>query len=121
MDGTNDAAGAGGSKGGLGDEQGTRIGAPDPGHIRGAAHNDGATGRPERHLGAGSEPTEAVHSAKSGARKESDETGLKAQSTGTNASDDRAGSEPLVERKNEHKSGYGGEGGSPKESSDKRE
>lgn len=118
---TNETAGAGGSKGGLGDEQGTRVGAPDPGHMRGAAHSDGPTGRPERHLGAGSEPTEAVHSAKSGSRDESDETGLKAQSTGTSKTDDRAGSEPLVDREHEHKSGYGGEGGAPKESSDLRE
>jgi hypothetical protein len=122
MDRTNDAAGAGGSKGGLGDDQGTRIGAPDPAPIRPATHNDGATERPERQLGLGSEPTEALHSAKSakggGSRDASDETALKGQEAGRDG--ERSGSEPLTERKNEHRSGYGGAGGDPVESSDKR-
>ena len=45
---------------GLGDDQGTRIGAPDG--QRGASpapHNDGPTGRPERSTGAGQEATVA--------------------------------------------------------------
>jgi hypothetical protein len=123
MDRTNNTAGAGGSKGGLGDDQGTRVGAPDPGMIRPASHNDGDTGRPERHLGAGSEPTEALHSAKAksgGSRDETDDTGLKSQDTGRGRGGDLSGSEPLAERKNEHRSGYGGAGGEPVESSDKR-
>ena len=45
---------------GLGDDQGTRIGAPDS--HRGASpapHNDGPSGRPERSTGAGQEATVA--------------------------------------------------------------
>lgn len=74
---------------GLGDDQGTRIGAPDK--ERSATppqHNDGPTGRPERTTGAGQEATVA------------DESGEK---------HDR-----------EHRSGYGGKGGAPDTSSDKR-
>ena len=74
---------------GLGDDQGTRIGAPDKGRTATPApHNDGPTGRPERTTGAGQEATVA------------DEKGEK---------HDR-----------EHRSGYGGKGGAPDTSSDKR-
>ena len=42
----------------LGDDQGTRIGAPDQARsATPAAHNDGPTGRPERVTGAGREAT----------------------------------------------------------------
>jgi hypothetical protein len=74
---------------GLGDDQGTRIGAPD--RQRGASpapHNDGPTGRPERSTEAGQEATVA----------------------------DKEGEE----HDHEHESGYGGKGGAPKQSSDKR-
>lgn len=74
---------------GLGDDQGTRIGAPDKGRsTTPAPHNDGPTDRPERTTGAGQEATVA------------DEKGEK---------HDR-----------EHRSGYGGKGGAPDTSSDKR-
>ena len=45
---------------GLGDDQGTRIGAPDQDRsATPAPHNDGPTGRPERSTGAGREATVA--------------------------------------------------------------
>lgn len=45
---------------GLGDDQGTRIGAPDQARsATPAPHNDGPTGRPERITGAGQEATVA--------------------------------------------------------------
>ena len=45
---------------GLGDDQGTRIGAPDAKRsATPAAHNDGPSGRPERTTGAGQEATVA--------------------------------------------------------------
>jgi hypothetical protein len=53
-----------------------------------APHNDGPTGRPERHTGAGQEATQGTR-----APEEHDE---------------------------EHRSGYGGKGGAPDSSSDKR-
>ena len=47
-------------KEGLGDDQGTRIGAPDQGRTTTPApHKDGPTGRPERVTGAGREATVA--------------------------------------------------------------
>ena len=58
-------------------------------------HSDTPTGRPERQTGAGSEATPE-------GRK-------------------REGSEPLIEDADQHRSGYGGAGGAPVTSSDKRE
>lgn len=49
------------SKGaGLGDDQGTRVGAPDQGTLKPSSHNDGPSGRPEKSTGAGSEATEGT-------------------------------------------------------------
>jgi hypothetical protein len=73
------------------------------------------TGRP---TGAGSEASEGIHGAGQ-SRNEGDKTSV---------TDDRAtagrekGSEPLdKDRKNEHRSGYGGSAGNPVTSSDQRE
>jgi hypothetical protein len=44
-----------GKKGGLGDDQGTRVGAPD--RISPASHSDSPPDRPERTLGSGREAT----------------------------------------------------------------
>lgn len=49
-------------KGGLGDDQGTRVGAPDE-KLTPATHNDGPSDRPERSTGAGREATEADRAA----------------------------------------------------------
>lgn len=76
---------------GMGDDQGTRVGAPDQGGDKAAPaqHSDSHTTRPERATGAGSEAT---------------------QSTGGTAEG----------HTHEHRSGYGGAGGDAVKSSDKR-
>jgi hypothetical protein len=80
-----------------GDDQGTRVGSPDPGDPSRRKPSDSGTG-------AGSEAAEGIHGAVEDIPKGSD--------------DDRSGSEPLVDRDNEHRSGYGGSGGKPVRSSD---
>ena len=80
-----------GQGGGLGDDQGTRVGSPTPGA--------------GKKTGAGSEATEGVHSA-DGERSESDDTALEGKSTGRDGS--RAGSEPIESHDTEHRSKYGG-------------
>lgn len=130
-----------GSKGreGFGDDQGTRVGSPTPGKAGGsgrrvaeeitgsgregsAESQKGGRGRESKPTGAGAEAAEGVHT--SDERTPDDRTGLEDVDTGRDRFDEatvqRAGSEPIT-REREHKSGYGGEGGSPKESSDKRE
>lgn len=111
-----------GSAGGLGDDQGTRVGAPDQSTPR--QHSDAPTGRPERQTGMGSEASEGMHGAKgSGERREEDTTSLSSQETGRSSREGggRAGSEPLTEEGDQHRSGYGGAGGKPVTSSDERE
>ena len=109
---------------GLGDDQGTRVGAPDASRESAGKHSDGATGRAERRTGSGSEATEGMHNAQQGgSRDESDPSGLTGQETGrgTREGSQRAGSEPLTEGGDQHRSGYGGAGGTPVNSSDTRE
>jgi hypothetical protein len=65
-----------------------------------------------------------MHNAhQGGSRDESEPTGLTGQETGRSTRDGgkRAGSEPLAEDGDQHRSGYGGAGGSPVNSSDTRE
>jgi hypothetical protein len=112
-----------GSTDGLGDDQGTRVGAPDQSANAPREHSDAPTGRPHRQTGAGSEATEGMHDAQQGGdRAEGDATGLADQETGRSVRDGakRAGSEPLPED-DQHRSGYGGAGGKPVTSSDTRE
>ena len=112
-----------GSKGGLGDEQGTRVGAPDQSAKAPREHSDAPTGRPPRQTGAGSEASEGMHDAQQGGgRAEGDATGLSGQEPGRSGreGDERTGSEPLPEN-DQHRSGYGGAGGRPVNSSDTRE
>ena len=112
-----------GSTDGLGDDQGTRVGAPDQGGSAPRQHSDAPTGRPTRQTGAGSEASEGMHNAQQeGSRPEGDSTGLSGQETGrsTREGGKRAGSEPLTED-DQHRSGYGGSGGRPVNSSDTRE
>jgi len=116
-----DAAGEGA---GLGDDQGTRVGAPDQRPKSPERHSDAPPARPERQTGSGSEASEGMHSAKQGgARDESDPSGLTGQESGRSVRDGgrRAGSEPLAEGGEQHRSGYGGAGGAPVNSSDTRE
>ena len=110
-----------GSAEGLGDDQGTRVGAPDQGTPR--QHSDAPTGRPERQTGVGSEASEGIHNAGGGGeRREDHATGLSSQETGqsTREGGERAGSEPLTGKGEQHRSGYGGAGGKPVTSSDQR-
>ncbi|MFL5560905.1 MAG: hypothetical protein ACJ79K_05445 [Gemmatimonadaceae bacterium] len=73
------------------------------------------SGRP---TGAGSEASEGIHGAR-GERGEGDKTSV---TEDRSAADRKKGSEPLdQDRKNEHRSGYGGSGGAPVTSSDQRE
>ncbi len=51
---------------GLGDDQGTRIGAPDPASTTPAKHSDSATPRPERTTGTGSEATQSTNGTAKG-------------------------------------------------------
>jgi hypothetical protein len=96
---------------GFGDDQGTRVGRPD----EGTAEGRGA-GEP---TGAGAEAAEGLHSA--GGRDERENSGLSERDTGRSDDSERAGSEPLGGREREHRSGYGGQGGKPVQSSDERE
>ena len=112
-----------GSTDGLGDGQGTRVGAPDQGGGAPRQHADAPPGRAERQTGAGSEASEGMHNAQQeGSRPESDPTALAAEESGrsTREGGKRAGSEPLPED-DQHRSGYGGSGGRPVTSSDTRE
>lgn len=112
-----------GSTDGRGDDQGTRAGAPDQSASTPRQHSDAPTGRPQRQTGVGSEATEGIHDAQQGGdRSEGDATGLSDQEAGRSVRDGakRAGSEPLPEDE-QHRSGYGGSGGKPVSSSDKRE
>jgi hypothetical protein len=111
-----------GSTDGLGDDQGTKVGAPNQGGGAPEQHADAPPGRPQRQTGAGSEASEGMHNAKDGGRPEGDPTGLSGEETGrsTREGSKRAGSEPLPED-DQHRSGYGGAGGRPVNSSDTRE
>jgi hypothetical protein len=73
---------------------------------------------PGRSLGAGSEAAEGIHGAGIAANPENDRA-LRIRRSGVSAP--RAGSEPLHHRSVEHTSGYGGEGGAPRTSSDERQ
>lgn len=114
----------GGATDGLGDDQGTRVGAPDRSASAPSQHSDSPPARPSRQSGTGSEASEGIHNAQQGGdRDESDATGLSGQDTGRDAREGsgRAGSEPLAEEGEQHRSGYGGAGGRPVNSSDTRE
>jgi hypothetical protein len=119
---------------GYGDDQGTRVGSPDregkqaggsegqrgpstqpvSEGLEGSILNEkDAKGRGK--LGGGSEATEGIHGASS-------ERGEREKTSTTSADDEeeRAGSEPMRGSEQQHVSGYGGEGGKPKKSSDQR-
>ena len=103
-----------------GDDQGTRVGSPDQGSPSERKKSGGSTG-------AGAEAAEGIHAA-DGGRDPSENSAVESQPTGRGggkggSGDDVApsGSEPLVDREHEHRSGYGGAGGKPVKSSDQRE
>ena len=80
-------------------------------------HSDDHQGSAARPTGMGSEATEGVHGA--GGRNEKDKSSVTADRAA--GSKNRKGSEPLEDRSQQHRSGYGGSGGTPVTSSDERE
>lgn len=116
------AAGQSGDQGakdgraGLGDDQGTRVGRPDPSPAASSEGDRSKSGASP--TGMGSEATEGLHGADE--RQEGDKSSV--ASDRAQGKKERKGSEPLdKERSNEHRSGYGGSGGAPVTSSDQRE
>lgn len=91
-----------------GDDAGTRVGKPDTPKRDNVSGQDDQDGGDGSSTNSGNEAARGIHS--SGAKKpgESAKPGS------------RPGSEPLEERDNDHTSGYGGEGGAPRTSSDQR-
>ncbi len=121
---------------GLGDDQGTRIGTPDPGGreatgpssqttgegLEGSALEDDTapTERPRRSTGTGAEAARSAHAFGSGTGDA--DGGEERSPEEENLHDaDRPGSEPLRGTHRQHVSGYGGSGNRPKRSSDQRE
>lgn len=95
---------------GLGDEQGTRIGAPESGRAKETPLNADAT---EDKAGRAKQAPNAGRSTPS--QREADSTGAGAEAAeGIHTSRED-------EHDREHRSGYGGAGGRPVESSDKRQ
>lgn len=93
---------------GLGDDQGTRVGSPEPGRAKETAQNADATDDK------GERAKQAPNAGRTRGERESESTGAGSEAVeGINANDgghDR-----------EHRSGYGGAGGKPVESSDNRQ
>ena len=119
---------------GFGDDGGTRVGRPDtpqranaaPGTGTGSDNRDAekggrdTTASDRANTGAGAESAEGIHSVK--ARDESERSGVEHAhgEPGRGEGAGLSGSEPLRHRDAEHKSGYGGDGGTPKTSSHDR-
>ena len=82
--------------------------------------DEGRTSAGNTSTGAGAEAAEGMHATKG--RDQHDKSALTSKATGRTGSGDeeRNASEPL-DRTKEHKGSYGGEGGSPRTSSDQRE
>ena len=134
--------GKGEERQGLGDDQGTRVGSPDPDQSAASGYPGPSTGSDENALegsimeedssgrrdagegasGAGSEAAQGIHAAASDNR-EQQRTGGRTMSTGQRQPGEAgwSGSEPLEQTSQPHTSGYGGQGGEPRTSSDQRE
>jgi hypothetical protein len=130
--------GAGRADEGFGDDQGTRVGRPDPGGasaapstgtgspdaeegsiLEGEDSRRGMTASDRGSTGAGAEAAEGVHGAKREPRERSSAERAHGE-PGRGEGAGLSGSEPLRHRETEHKSGYGGDQGEPKKSSDQR-
>lgn len=83
------------------------------------ATND--TSSPNTRTGAGAEAAEGIHGTQQPKRDATDRSSLEGRSSASDNAADRQGSEPLEGRTEEHVGGYGGKGGAPRTSSDKRE
>jgi hypothetical protein len=132
--------GAGRDDEGFGDDQGTRVGRPDAGKagaapssgtdvpsgvegsiLDGEESRRGMTASDRASTGAGAEAAEGIHSAEE--ERPPHERSAVEHAHGEPGRGEGAGlsgSEPLRHRETEHKSGYGGEQGDPKISSDQR-
>lgn len=105
-----------GARRGFGEEQGTRVGAPDQEGTAGADHPGRRASSPaERTTGAGSEASEGVHDLQGAGRDPAAPSGLHGEGAERAVADGtrQRGSEPLEGREHEHRSGYGGAGGAP--------
>ena len=82
--------------------------------------DDNRTSAGQKSTGAGAEAAEGMHAT--GGRDQQDKSALTNKSTGRAGTGDeeRKASEPM-DRTKEHKGSYGGEGGSPRTSSNERE
>ena len=134
---------------GLGDDQGTRVGSPDPDRSADSGYAGPSTGPTDKGLegsilddssgrgddessgrgaagegvtGAGAEAAQGVQAASGGGR-EQERGGINTTTTGQPQPGQPgwSGSEPLEGTSQPHTSGYGGEGGRPRTSSDQRE
>lgn len=124
---------------GFGDDQGTRVGSPDQGRanaapstgtgvpsgeegsiLEGESSRRGVPSSDRANTGAGAGAAEGLHSTK--ARSPEERSGVEHAhgEPGRGEGAGLSGSEPLRHRETEHKSGYGGEKGEPKTSSDQR-
>jgi hypothetical protein len=125
---------------GLGDDQGTRVGSPDPDQSGTSGYPGPSTGPTDKGIegsimedssgrgdagegatGAGAEAAQGVHAASGG--REQERAGINTTTTGQPQPGQPgwSGSEPLEGTSQPHTSGYGGEGGRPRTSSDQRE
>ena len=87
-----------------------------------ASGTSGKTSQKVSGTGMGSEAAEGLHAV--GGRPQTSPSSAASRETGRSSSDEsvnRAGSEPLGRQQQTHKGSYGGEGGSPRTSSDQRE
>ena len=121
------AEGADAGREGYGDDGGTRVGRPDTGRdadvstgpssqttkegLEGAVFEGEGTGN----TGAGGEAAQGIYDAQGSG------TGRGTAGGSLGGADRHDGPESLADRQQEHKSGYGGEGGAPRTSSDQRE
>ncbi len=82
--------------------------------------DEGRTSGGSKSTGAGAEAAEGMHA--SDGRSQHDKSAVTNKATGRAGSgeEERTGSEPM-DRTKEHKGSYGGEGGTPRTSSDQRE
>jgi hypothetical protein len=125
---------------GFGDDGGTRVGRPDaprraeaapssgtgvPGGeegsiLEGDSSRRGVTSSDQANKGAGAEAAEGMHATKGKRPDQSSAVEHAHGEPGRGEGAGLSGSEPLRHRETEHKSGYGGEQGEPRTSSDQR-
>lgn len=124
---------------GFGDDGGARVGRPDDTSreaapssgtgvpdgeegsiLEGEASRRGMTASDRANTGAGAEAAEGIHGSKGQRPQERSGVEHAHGEPGRGEGAGLSGSEPLRHREGEHKSGYGGEMGEPKRSSDQR-